>query len=133
MFTRLLQDRWKRAVITELGGAAVADAKSWVKATSQSRVRVVPGRVEQTIDRTLDGEPDFAVIDPPRSGCHHAVIKALANRGPQTLIYVACGLDALAKDAEGLVEGGYTIDAVQAVDMFPNTSHVETVARFVRP
>ncbi len=133
VFTRLLKDRWRRASISEIGAGAVADAKSWVKATEQTTVSVLAGRVEQTIGKVLARTPDFVLVDPPRSGCHPDVIRALGDDGPPTLLYVACGLDALARDAAGLTRAGYAIDAVEAVDMFPHTPHVETVARFVRP
>lgn len=132
VFTRLLSGRWRRAVIAELGSHAVTDAKSWVKATNQRQVLVFAGRVEQTIGKVLERSPEVAVVDPPRSGCHADVVRALGDGGPPTIIYVACGLDALARDAVGLTRAGYTIDRVDAVDMFPHTPHVETVARFVR-
>ena len=132
VFTRLLSGRWRRAIIAEVGDHPVGDARAWVKATNQSAVTVMAGRVEQTIGNVLDREPDFAVVDPPRSGCHADVVRALGERGPATLVYVACGLDALVRDAAGLVRGGYKMETVGAVDMFPHTPHIETVARFVR-
>ncbi len=132
VFTRLLAERWNRAVIAEAGPAAVADAKSWVKGTGQKRVHVVPGSAEHTIAGVLGQGPDAAVIDPPRSGCHPSVIRALCDSGPPIILYVACSLDSLSRDTAALVAGGYRLESVDAVDMFPHTPHVETVARMVR-
>lgn len=72
------------------------------------------------------------VLDPPRAGAGRAVIDDLAALQASQLIYVACDPVALARDTAFLRERGYELAALRAFDLFPNTHHVEAVARFVR-
>jgi tRNA/tmRNA/rRNA uracil-C5-methylase (TrmA/RlmC/RlmD family) len=69
------------------------------------------------------------VLDPPRSGAGRGVIERLVELRPRQLVYVACDPVALARDVGFLREGGYELDDVLAFDLFPNTHHVEAVAR----
>ncbi|HEY5231458.1 MAG TPA: class I SAM-dependent RNA methyltransferase, partial [Galbitalea sp.] len=72
------------------------------------------------------------VLDPPRSGAGKAVVDALADLEPEQLVYVACDPVALARDIALFAEHGYILGALRAFDLFPNTHHVEAVARLVR-
>jgi 23S rRNA (uracil1939-C5)-methyltransferase len=72
-----------------------------------------------------------AVVNPPRSGCDREVLEALAGLKPRTLIYVSCNPETLARDLDVLAALGYRTEEVQPVDMFPQTPHVESVARLV--
>ena len=67
------------------------------------------------------------VIDPPRKGCDKAVLNAITGSAVQRVIYVSCDPATLARDVRILVDGGYSIQKVQPIDMFPQTAHVETV------
>lgn len=70
---------------------------------------------------------DVVVIDPPRAGCSDKMRRQLLTMAPKKLVYVSCNPQTLARDLAALVQGGYRLDAVQPVDMFPRTRHVETV------
>ena len=72
------------------------------------------------------------VLDPPRSGAGREVVDSLVDLRPRQLVYVACDPVALARDAGLLRERGYELQALRAFDLFPNTHHVEAVARFMR-
>lgn len=72
------------------------------------------------------------VLDPPRSGAGKDVVTALADLEPAQLVYVACDPVALARDIALLGERGYELAALRAFDLFPNTHHIEAVARLVR-
>ena len=72
--------------------------------------------------------PDVIVIDPPRKGCDKAVLNAITGSAVQRVIYVSCDPATLARDVRILVDGGYSIQKVQPIDMFPQTAHVESVA-----
>lgn len=77
--------------------------------------------------------PDKLLLDPPRSGAMEA-IKALAEPLPSRIVYVSCYPATLARDSQYLVHVlGYRLEAAGVMDMFPQTSHVETMALFVRP
>jgi 23S rRNA (uracil1939-C5)-methyltransferase len=78
-------------------------------------------------------QPDKLLLDPPRSGAMQA-IKALAEPYPSRIVYVSCYPATLARDSQYLVHGlGYRLQAAGVLDMFAQTSHVETMALFVRP
>ena len=92
------------------------------------------GKAEELLPRMVaDGlRPDVIVVDPPRKGLDPAVIRAMAQAGPDRLVYVSCNPATLARDAGLLKEEGYLVRKVQPVDMFCWTSGVETVALLTR-
>ena len=71
--------------------------------------------------------PDCIVVDPPRKGLSPDVIEAIAQMSPSRVVYVSCDPATLARDVKLLTARGYDLKAVEAVDMFPRTFHVETV------
>ena len=76
--------------------------------------------------------PDVIVVDPPRKGLDPEVISAISEAGPDRLVYISCNPATQARDAALLKERGYEIRQIQPVDMFPFTSHVETVVQLSR-
>jgi 23S rRNA (uracil1939-C5)-methyltransferase len=74
----------------------------------------------------LNGKPDVIITDPPRDGMHKKVIQQIINISPKKIIYVSCNSATQARDLE-LLKDKYDIINSQAVDMFPQTHHVENV------
>jgi 23S rRNA (uracil1939-C5)-methyltransferase len=72
------------------------------------------------------------VADPPRAGFHPKALRALLQMEPARIVYVSCNPATLARDLGELVRGGYRLEWVQPVDMFPHTPHIEAVARLTR-
>ena len=72
-------------------------------------------------------KPDVICVDPPRKGCAKSVLEDIARMAPQRIVYVSCDPGTLARDLRILDELGYETVSVQPVDMFPQTSGVETV------
>jgi len=72
------------------------------------------------------------ILDPPRAGAGKEVVNSLAELSPAQLVYVACDPVALSRDVALFAERGYQLEELRAFDLFPNTHHVEAVARFVR-
>jgi 23S rRNA (uracil1939-C5)-methyltransferase len=76
---------------------------------------------------------DRVILDPPRAGCSGRVTGWLALAGPERLVYVSCDPATLARDLHVLVASGpYRVDAIEVVDMFPQTYHVESVVTLIR-
>lgn len=75
-----------------------------------------------------NGHPDVIIVDPPRAGMHSDVIKVILNAAPDRIVYVSCNPATQARDIS-LLDSGYRVTAVQPVDMFPHTHHVENVVR----
>ncbi|MDO4190184.1 MAG: 23S rRNA (uracil(1939)-C(5))-methyltransferase RlmD [Bacteroidales bacterium] len=74
------------------------------------------------------GQPDVIITDPPRAGMHTDVINVILNARPHRIVYVSCNPVTQARDLE-LLDVAYRVDAVQPVDMFPHTHHVENVVK----
>ena len=75
---------------------------------------------------------DVALLDPPRDGCSEVFLSSLLRIHPSRIVYVSCGPESLARDLKLLTAGGYRIQKIQPVDMFPYTCHVETVVLMSR-
>lgn len=76
------------------------------------------------------GRPDVIITDPPRAGMHEDVIGVLLNAAPKRIVYVSCNPATQARDLQ-LLDATYRVEAVQPVDMFPHTHHVENVVKLV--
>lgn len=77
------------------------------------------------------GRPDVIITDPPRAGMHTDVVNVLLNAAPQRIVYVSCNPATQARDLQ-LLDVKYRVSAVQPVDMFPHTHHVENVVLLER-
>ena len=77
------------------------------------------------------GQPDVIITDPPRAGMHADVVKVILNAAPKRIIYVSCNPATQARDLQ-LMDADYKVAAVQPVDMFPHTPHVENVVLLER-
>jgi 23S rRNA (uracil1939-C5)-methyltransferase len=84
---------------------------------------------DEFINKT--GKPDVIITDPPRAGMHEDVVHAIIKASPEKIIYVSCNPSTQARDLQ-LMSSDYRIVKIQAVDMFPHTSHVENVALLVK-
>ena len=80
----------------------------------------------------IDYAPNIVILDPPRAGCHEKVLLSLAKCKAAKVVYVSCDPSTLARDLDILIGGGFSIDFVDPVDMFPQTYHVECVVTLSR-
>lgn len=76
------------------------------------------------------GHPDVMIVDPPRSGMHQDVVDVILRARPKCIVYVSCNPATQARDLQ-LLDGAYRVIAVQPVDMFPHTHHVENVVKLI--
>jgi len=112
---------------------AVADARTNAGMNSISNAVFHSGDIRDLLTPgffRLHGSPDVIVTDPPRAGMHGDVVKAIAEASPRVIVYVSCNPATQARDIQLLAEK-YRIDSVHAVDMFPQTHHVENVVKLV--
>jgi len=119
-------------VSVEGDARAVADARRNLR--DLPHVRVQAGRVDRALAAmAADGETtDVVVLDPPRVGARRGVLERVVALRPRTVVHVACDPAALARDVAVLGELGYRLEGLRAFDLFPQTHHVEAVARLVR-
>jgi 23S rRNA (uracil1939-C5)-methyltransferase len=104
-----------------------ADAVAWSRERLPEHATTVHARVEEALPKHLPA--DVIVLNPPRTGLHADVPAALSDAKPRAVIYVSCDPATLARDVSRLT--GYRLASIMAFDMFPQTSHVETVCELV--
>lgn len=80
----------------------------------------------------IEDKPDMIILDPPRDGINPKALQKIIDFGVNNLVYISCKPTSLARDLEMLQEQGYRVEKACAVDMFPNTVHVETVVKLSR-
>jgi 23S rRNA (uracil1939-C5)-methyltransferase len=131
LFTLPLAERADAVIAVELDPGATEDLI--LNLDEIDNVEVIEGPVESVLPDLAGAEPLQAVLlDPPRQGLDISVVDALVADGPPKIIYVSCDPATLARDVKRLARGGYVLQAVQPLDMFPQTYHIETVSRLVR-
>ena len=130
----LLARRCRRVYGIEVAAAAVADAVRNARTNGIPNCTFLAGEVRHVLPSLMrDGvRAEVVVADPPRAGFHPKALHALAALGPDRLVYVSCNPATLARDLGAVVAGGYRLEWVQPVDMFPQTPHIEAVARLRR-
>lgn len=123
--------RGAREVIgMELEESAVNDAIANARENGIGNCRFVCGDIRNTLPH-LGQIPDVLVIDPPRAGLHKDILSKVLDLPVGRIVYVSCNPTTLARDLSAMSRD-YEIVEVQPVDMFPQTYHVESVARLVR-
>ncbi|MBQ6286082.1 MAG: 23S rRNA (uracil(1939)-C(5))-methyltransferase RlmD [Bacteroidales bacterium] len=108
---------------------AIEDAKANAAANGISNCEFFAGDMKDVLTDGFiaeHGRPDVIILDPPRAGIHPDVAKVILNAAPERIVYVSCNPASQARDLAILCEK-YEITAVQPVDMFPHTQHVENV------
>lgn len=128
-----LANQFQRIVGIEEVAPAVADAEENAARNGVSNATYTASKVEDAL-KSLEGigSPRSLVVDPPRAGLHPKVAKALAAADAEVLVYVACHPASLGRDRAFLEEGGWTLTDLWTVDLFPQTGHIEAVARFTK-
>ena len=114
---------------------AVEDAKFNAKINNIENARFICADAAEAAKKLREEgiHPHIVVLDPPRKGCDSQVLSIVANDfSPERIVYVSCDPATLARDCKILNELGYRIEEYTPVDMFPRTSHVETVALLSR-
>ncbi len=130
LFTAFIAPVAGRVIGVEAFEPAVEDAA--VNLDEFENVEIYAAPAEEVLPG-LEAGVDAVIVDPPRAGLAPVVIAELLRLNAPRLVYVACDPATFARDAKLLLAGGYALDYVQPLDLFPQTHHVEVVARFTRP
>jgi len=115
----------------ELNTLAVEDARTNVRRAGLRQVRL---EIQDVVQGLRDGRPtpgERVILDPPRTGAGPEVVRLIAARRPAAVVYVSCDPPTLGRDLVAFERAGYRLDALQAFDLFPDTFHLETVARLL--
>ena len=108
---------------------AIEDAKINSQLNGITNTRFYAGDMKDILNDAFieeHGRPDVIITDPPRAGMHPDVVKTILRAAPQRIVYVSCNPATQARDLQDL-DAAYRVVAVQPVDMFPHTPHVENV------
>ncbi|MBS1645856.1 MAG: 23S rRNA (uracil(1939)-C(5))-methyltransferase RlmD [Bacteroidetes bacterium] len=119
----------KKVVGVEYVPEAIADAKQNAALNKVNNASFFAGDMKEVLTDTFistHGKPDVIITDPPRAGMHPDVVAKLLELAPQKIVYVSCNPSTQARDVAALSQK-YILSKVQAVDMFPQTLHVECV------
>ena len=129
LFTLPLARRFKRVWGVEGNARAARFARRNLAQAGLENARVEASPVGDWLERRV-AEPfaaDFVLLDPPRAGADAQTLAALISLRPAHISYVSCDPATLARDLRALTDSGYHLASVHALDMFPQTHHVETV------
>ncbi|MBV5319875.1 MAG: 23S rRNA (uracil(1939)-C(5))-methyltransferase RlmD [Chlorobium phaeobacteroides] len=131
-----LSDYCRQVIGLEVSESSVADARK--NAALNQREHVLFMQVDLNDHRAMvdalqrHDKPRVIVTDPPRAGMHPKALEVMVRMAPEKIVYVSCNPASLARDGSEICKGGYRLTSLQPVDMFPHTSHIESVACFER-
>lgn len=106
--------------------SAVKDAKRNAFNNHITNCKFIKGACEDIVPG-LGEHFNVIVLDPPRAGCNDKLIEAIIKKQPERIVYVSCNPATLARDLAAMAKAKYVVHAVQPVDMFPQTYHVESI------
>ncbi|MBQ8623168.1 MAG: 23S rRNA (uracil(1939)-C(5))-methyltransferase RlmD [Oscillospiraceae bacterium] len=124
-----MADKVKKLIGVEIIPQAIENAKANAKANGVTNAEFIcgdAGTVAQTLAKRGE-RPNVIVIDPPRKGCDNKTLDAIIEMSPERVVYISCNPATAARDCKYLCENGYTLKRIRPADMFPRTTHVETV------
>ncbi len=125
-----LSDSAESVIGLEIVESAIHDAEKNCRNNGIDNCRFILGDIRESLSQ-IKSVPDVMIIDPPRAGMHKDVVKNVLAMGPERIVYVSCNPATLARDL-ALMKEAYEVVEVQPVDMFPHTSHIESVTKLVK-
>jgi 23S rRNA (uracil1939-C5)-methyltransferase len=129
LFATALAASFRHIIAVESSQSSASDLKYNVP----PNVKAVRATVDEFIAaKAAKLRPDLVIVDPPRAGLGERVARSLVKLGAPRLTYVSCDPATLASDLVHLAAGGYHVEQVQLVDLFPQTYHIESVVQLVR-
>jgi 23S rRNA (uracil1939-C5)-methyltransferase len=133
MFALPIARQADAVIAIEVDAVAVADARETMADYGIENVTLLQGDAGFNLRSLLPGSAHAVIVDPPRTGCSPEVLRQLARVKAPRLIYVSCDPATLARDLRFLIDHGYQLESVQPYDLFPQTSHIESVSALKLP
>lgn len=129
-----MADRALKVIGVESVEDAVKDAVRNARLNNQDNLEFIHGDVNRILPELANKgiKPDVIVLDPPRKGCDEDLLSTVVSMEPDKIVYVSCNPATLVRDIKFLWNKGYRTGEIQPVDMFPQTTHVETVVLMSR-
>ena len=127
LFSLPLARQFAQVTAVESGSGAVRDME-FNAGRAGVKVHAVGAIVDEYL-RTMEARPDFVLADPPRTGLGKTVVNKLVEWKPERITVVSCDPSTFARDLAGLMAGGYKIEDLTLIDLFPQTFHIETVCK----
>jgi 23S rRNA (uracil1939-C5)-methyltransferase len=115
----------------DVNSSTIKNARRNAELNGITNCQFITGACENVLIH-LNKDFDRVIIDPPRTGLKPKVIDLIINASPEKILYVSCNPGTLARDLKQFVLNGYEVFAVQPIDMFPQTSHIENVVALQR-
>ena len=126
----IMAKKAKKVYAIEIVKSASEDGKKTAKENGIENIEFINGSVEKELVNLINANKriDTIIFDPPRKGLEASIIDKVAELNLKEVVYISCNPSTFARDVKLFSEKGYTLKKLQAVDMFPQTSHIETVA-----
>ncbi len=124
----------KQVVGVELNGDAVRDARINAKLNGIQNIHFIKADAgEYMVELASEGQPvDVVFMDPPRAGSDRPFLESVITLAPKKVVYISCNPETQARDLRVLTQNGYRVKAIQPVDMFPHTAHIECIVSLER-
>ncbi len=132
LFTLPLARQYTQVIGVEGNPGSAADLKANALRYEFTNIRSVSLPVCDFLRRFAQAAPDLVLLDPPRAGVGPPTLKRLADLAPRRIHYVSCHPPTLARDLRALLGQGYRLESIEMFDLFPQTYHIESVARLFR-
>ena len=126
----IMAKKAKKVYAIEIVKSASEDGEKTAKENGIKNIEFINGPVEKELVNLINANKriDTIIFDPPRKGLEASIIDKVAELNLKEVVYISCNPSTFARDVKLFSEKGYTLKKLQAVDMFPQTSHIETVA-----
>ena len=126
----IMAKKAKKVYAIEIVKSASEDGEKTAKENGIENIEFINGPVEKELVNLINANKriDAIIFDPPRKGLEASIIDKVAELNLKGVVYISCNPSTFARDVKLFSEKGYVLKKLQAVDMFPQTSHIETVA-----
>lgn len=132
LFTLPLARLFSNVIAIEENKLAIDYLRKNAESAQLDNIEGVQNSVAAALPQHAFGNIDLLLLDPPRSGTENGVIGSIIKLRPRQISYVSCEASILARDLRVLLDGGYEIESITGLDLFPQTHHVETIVRLRR-